>query len=119
MQGAVGLFYFTTLEEYYVGGLHLKPGNGVTDGSFGVIVLLLSIGIMGNDIVNYEFIKDNEYTRFGSLAAYICIAIYICTFLTNCYNIAKKPSDSEIGEKVVFKDALLQGFLYFSIIGLL
>jgi len=38
--GAVGQsFYFCTLEEYYIGGLYLGVGNGVTDGS----ILLISL----------------------------------------------------------------------------
>lgn len=32
-------FYFATLEEFYVGGLHLGPGNGVTDASLMVYVV--------------------------------------------------------------------------------
>ena len=46
--GGVALFYYTTLEEYYVGGLHLQIGNGVTDGSFPVIVGLIVLGFTGN-----------------------------------------------------------------------
>jgi ethanolaminephosphotransferase len=42
-------FYFTTLEEYYTGGLWLGLFNGVTDGSVGVIALFLYCGVKGND----------------------------------------------------------------------
>lgn len=39
-----------TLEEYYVGGLFLGPGNGVTDGSLPLIIIFALAGYKGNDI---------------------------------------------------------------------
>jgi len=41
-------FYFSTLEEYYIGGLFLGPFNGVTDGSVLIIAIFLVSGIFGN-----------------------------------------------------------------------
>jgi ethanolaminephosphotransferase len=49
-------FYFSTLEEYYIGGLFLGVGNGVTDGSVVLIFLFLYTGYRGNDVFK-EFIN--------------------------------------------------------------
>lgn len=43
-------FYFSTLEEYYIGGLYLGVGNGVTDASVVIICLFLYTGYAGNAI---------------------------------------------------------------------
>jgi hypothetical protein len=45
------LFYFGTLEEYYVGGLHLLPGNGISDGCFPVIGALILLSFTGADVM--------------------------------------------------------------------
>jgi len=42
-------FHFSTLEEYYTGSLMLGPGNGVSDGSFGVISMMIVMSVIGND----------------------------------------------------------------------
>ena len=42
-------FYFSTLEEYYTGGLYLGIGNGVTDGSALIIGFFIFCGINGNE----------------------------------------------------------------------
>lgn len=44
-------FYFATLEEYYVGGLHLPPGNAVTDASLMLFVLFTIFSIFGNEFL--------------------------------------------------------------------
>jgi len=41
-------FYFSTLEEYYTGGLFLGPFNGVSDGSAGIIAIFIGMGFAGN-----------------------------------------------------------------------
>lgn len=43
-------FHFATLEEYYSGGLYLGVGNGVTDGSVGLIAIFLYCGIAGTEV---------------------------------------------------------------------
>jgi len=48
--GVAQSFHFSTLEEYYIGGLFLGPFNGVTDGSALIISIFLLSGITGNDI---------------------------------------------------------------------
>jgi len=47
---STGSFYFSTLEEYYTGGLFLGVGNGVTDGSLPIIAIFLYCGVAGNQI---------------------------------------------------------------------
>lgn len=47
-------FYFSTLEEYYIGGLFLGVGNGVTDGSVLLIFLYLFAGYKGNAVFNED-----------------------------------------------------------------
>lgn len=42
-------FHFSTLEEYYTGGLFLPPGNGVTDGSLAVFMTFIFMAIAGNE----------------------------------------------------------------------
>lgn len=59
--GSTQSFYFSTLEEYYIGGLYLGVGNGVTDGSAPIIALFIYCGIFGND-----FFKS-EVTSMGGL----------------------------------------------------
>mmetsp|Transcript_777 Transcript_777/g.1387 ORF Transcript_777/g.1387 Transcript_777/m.1387 type:complete len:119 (+) Transcript_777:340-696(+) len=44
-------FHFSTLEEYYTGGLFLGPLNGISDGSLGIYLLFLSLGFGGNEIM--------------------------------------------------------------------
>jgi phosphatidylglycerophosphate synthase len=117
--GPVALFYITTLEEYYVGGLHLKPGNGVTDGSFPLIIGLIILGFTGNEVTQKEIIKGNENTKAVNIAVFFCMGLYICTFLTNFYNILTRPKDLEIGEPVKFKEFFIQIFSYLLIVGLM
>jgi hypothetical protein len=46
---AISSFHFSTLEEYYTGGLFLGPGNGISDGSAGIISLFTLMGLFGNE----------------------------------------------------------------------
>ena len=39
-------FYFTTIEEYYTGGMFLQIGNAVTDGSGPTIMFICYMGYM-------------------------------------------------------------------------
>lgn len=49
MVGVYSAFHFTTLEEYYCGTLYLGPLNGVSDGSFFIIVATFVTGFFGNN----------------------------------------------------------------------
>jgi phosphatidylglycerophosphate synthase len=48
VMGACSTFYFSTLEEYYTGGLFLGVGNGVTDGSGPIVAGFIYLGFVGN-----------------------------------------------------------------------
>lgn len=41
-------FHFSTMEEYYTGGLYLGYFNGITDGSAGIIIVNWLMAIAGN-----------------------------------------------------------------------
>lgn len=45
----VSIFFSAMLEEYYKGIMVLPPGNGVSDGSFVIILIYIAMGIFGND----------------------------------------------------------------------
>jgi len=77
---AISSFHFSTLEEYYCGGLFLGVGNGVTDGSFGIISMFVYLGMFGNDwTVNTAFGAWTyaELFVYGILIANACI-ILLC-----------------------------------------
>jgi len=58
-------FHFSTLEEYYVGGLFLGVGNGVTDGSVILIGLISFSGAMGQSFWRYLYsITIYEHTYY-------------------------------------------------------
>lgn len=47
---AMAAFHFATLEEFYVGALHLPVCNAVSEGSVIIVGTYLVSGILGNDI---------------------------------------------------------------------
>jgi hypothetical protein len=53
------VFYFTTLETYYLGGLHMGPLNSVSDGVWNLYVFYALMTIFGNDM--FKFILIPEY----------------------------------------------------------
>jgi hypothetical protein len=52
--GAYAGFHFTTLEEYYVGTLHLPMFNAVTDGSIIYILGFITVGVVGPGLMSTE-----------------------------------------------------------------
>jgi ethanolaminephosphotransferase len=71
-------FYFSTLEEYYIGGLYLGVFNGVTDGSLLVICLFLFSGYYGNDVFKESISiplgsNDSIFLTYAEVMAYILI----------------------------------------------
>lgn len=48
--GANAVFHFSTLEEYYIGGLWLGPGNFITDLCFPLMGIYFYIGIETNAV---------------------------------------------------------------------
>ena len=80
-------FHFSTLEEYYVGGLFLGPGNAITDFSVVVYALYISLGIFGNEFCNVVVFEEGDMFK-GSRTWYVrdcimfgCFAIQTCTIL--------------------------------------
>ena len=53
-------FHFSTLEEYYTGGLFLGPFNGVSDGSAGIYFIFIFMMIFGNDFWTWTLIDRGE-----------------------------------------------------------
>jgi len=65
-------FYFTTLEEYYTGGLFLGPCNGVTDGSIVLIAVFLFTAVVGNSWWTSTFMLGNLELSY-SKALLLCL----------------------------------------------
>ena len=75
---ALSSFHFSTLEEYYTGGLFLGPGNGVTDGSAIVIFIFTIMGIVGND---WLLICPIEHVSYADLIVLGVILMNLGTIL--------------------------------------
>jgi hypothetical protein len=71
--GSTQSFYFSTLEEYYIGGLFLGVGNGVTDGSAPIIALFIYCGFWGNDFFKKEIAIGNMNFQIAELMGYVLI----------------------------------------------
>ena len=106
--GSLFVFHFTTLEEYYVGGLYLGHLNGVTDGSFGVMAILFSLGIFGPEFLDQEFVKDGgEYLTYGSIMIELAIAMFLFSVVSSLKNIVNKDPQETKGEAVIMKPFLI------------
>lgn len=81
-------FYFATLEEYYVGGLFLPPGNGASDGMPVYIFVCFLSAVMGSE--SWGVILGGSFR----LSHLICIFIFIGTFISVLVNI-KKMTDPD------------------------
>ena len=53
------VFHFKIVEEYYLGGLFLGPGNGVTDMSFLLYGLFIYMGVCGNEGLHREWLSQD------------------------------------------------------------
>ena len=79
-------FHFSTLEEYYVGGLYLGVGNGVTDGSALLIGLFFYCGAAGQSmwseyikftINNYDYaFQISHLFTYGMLISQVFAVVY-------------------------------------------
>jgi len=52
-------FFFSTLEEYYTGGLFLGVGNAISDGSVLLYTIYCYLGLFGNDAVLANAIPES------------------------------------------------------------
>ncbi len=64
------VFYFTTMETFYLGGLHMGPLNGVSDGVWNLYLYYASMTIFGNEMCKLILIPDygirlNDVINFG------------------------------------------------------
>jgi hypothetical protein len=64
------VFYYTTLEIYYLGGLHMGPLNSVSDGIVSLYIFYGLMTIFGNDIFKFIVFPDfgirlNDVINFG------------------------------------------------------
>ena len=68
-------FNFSTLEEYYTGGLFLGPFNAISDGSIVYIGLNILMAIFGNKfwITTIQIGYKNEYVLVELLKYFIFI----------------------------------------------
>ena len=66
-------FYFSTLEEYYTGGLYLGLGNFITDGSALVIGLYIAMGIWGNNFWLTIILPERNIRLCDALNISVCI----------------------------------------------
>jgi len=113
---AISIFHFSTLEEYYTGGLFLGPGNGISDGSFGVISVFIILGIYGNEwVLQPAFgkgsIKISEVLiYFVAFSNLIIVLLCIKGVLDNRH---KEIKEGDItGEKLVMSAFISQMFGY-------
>lgn len=71
-------FHFSTLEEYYTGGLFLGIGNGVTDGSVLIIAIFLASGIFGNQIFDTKMaIGSGDMNLEFNIGQLVVIVIFL------------------------------------------
>ena len=68
-------FFFSTIEEYYTGGLFLLPFNGVTDGSLAIYISMIYMATFKNDIWTQPllYIGTPNEIIFKDFMAYLCI----------------------------------------------
>ena len=82
LMGSTQSFYFSTLEEYYTGGLYLGIGNGVTDGSAPIIALFIYCGFYGNDFFKKEVsLGSNFQVKISQIMAFILISTQLIAVL--------------------------------------
>jgi len=118
-------FHFSTLEEYYVGGLYLGVGNGVTDGSIILIGLFLFTGFFGPEpwlhIVSISYDNNIYQIQFSHLFAYCIFASQILAVMLNFYLIFKHQTkemtaeERETGEELALVDFFKQVFAFYLI----
>mmetsp|Transcript_32291 Transcript_32291/g.49440 ORF Transcript_32291/g.49440 Transcript_32291/m.49440 type:complete len:168 (+) Transcript_32291:672-1175(+) len=103
-------FHFSTLEEYYTGGLFLGVGNAVTDGSFIIFTLYFILGAYGRDTYLQPMVSESELwegspeiTRLAGLMFMVISIQWVTTFLCfkKIFSHASKVNSGEIeGEPI-------------------
>lgn len=113
-------FHFSTLEEYYTGGLFLGPFNGVTDGSAAVYLSFLIMTIAGNDFWRWPIANQGTAGEvlLVDLIVFVNVVIQIVVILSCLKNIfehqKKQLAPGEVtGEPLNTKDLVVQIVGYF------
>ena len=107
-------FHFSTLEEFYTGGLFLGPGNGITDGSVPVLVVFILTGCIGNSWFLTKVAGD--VTWKDVFVYYIGTTVFLLDILC-VVNIFRKTHEK--GNKVPLGQLAVQIVGYFVPQGLL
>lgn len=113
---AISSFHFSTLEEYYTGGLFLGPGNGISDGSVGIVGIFIVLGMFGNEWTQGIVFGETRLVDviiFGVTLANLVIiilcvrGIFVHQYKEINYDAVTNTGDIT-GEPLVVKDFVLQ-----------
>eukprot|EP00347_Sterkiella_histriomuscorum_P019715 403340566 len=109
-------FHFSTLEEYYIGGLYLGIGNGVTDGSALLIALFIQCGISGQefwrDSVSITLNNSTHIVQISHLFVYGMFISQILAVLYIIYSVIKHQTKDipqeqrDLGEPLDYSELL-------------
>lgn len=72
------VFHFKMIEEYYVGGLFLGPGNAVTDMSLLLYGLFIYMGLYGNQGLHKKVLSQDYLWQGSPEASFIQILVSWC-----------------------------------------
>ena len=113
-------FHFSTLEEYYTGGLFLGPFNGVTDGSAAVYLTFIFMTIAGNDFWIWPIANSGTSSEIllVDLLVFVNVIIQVVVVLSCLKNIfehqRKVLAPGEVtGEPLNTKDLVVNIIGYF------
>lgn len=91
--GITQSFYFCTLEEFYIGGLFLGVGNGVTDGSLILISLYIFTGIKGQEwwlqMLDINIAGMQVVLQYNNALLYIIVISQVLAVLYNLFCIVR------------------------------
>lgn len=111
-------FYFSTLEEYYTGGLFLLPGNGVTDGSAFILTGFVILGFTGNSVMLKTAFWGLRYCDFVTYGIITSSSVHALWAIVAILRHQKKTATSEAQgtsrhPKVTLGSLLAQSLGYF------
>lgn len=111
-------FHFSTLEEYYTGGLFLPPCNGVTDGSLGVFLLFIFMTIVGNDFWRWPIANQGTKSEILLVDMMVLMLIVIqVVIVLNCLKNVFEHKRKVLEPGEVTGEPLHHGNLAIQIIG--
>lgn len=95
MIGSCSTFYFSTLEEYYTGGLFLLPGNGVTDGSALIISGYVLLGFTGNSVMLQPAFWGLRYCDFATYGIITSSTVHVLWAVVAILRHQRRTADYE------------------------